>query len=52
MINLYLAEKMAKDKLREADKARLERIVELSLKDRNHSPLAQLACRFGLTQTC
>jgi len=52
MINLYLAQIITNDNLREVKNARLIEAVNRSRKNQTRQRLAKLACRFGLTQTC
>jgi hypothetical protein len=52
MINLYLAQVMADEALREANKPRLVEIANRSRKNQNRQWLAKVACRFGLTLSC
>ena len=52
MINLYLAQIITNDNLREAENARLIGAVNQSRKNQTRQRLAKLACRFGLIQTC
>lgn len=52
MINLFIAKEITEDRLREAEKARLSKIVRRSQKFHPKQQLTTLACRIGLTQTC
>ena len=52
MLDLMLAQAKIDDFRREVEKARLFAIANRSRKDQARKRLAELACRFGLIQTC